>query len=359
MKDSANFSRNNLDCLRLILASIVALFHVSALTSIPAFSALGIYLSPRFAVNSFFVISGLLIYRSYTQSSSVRSYMEKRVRRIYPAYFTVVFLAAISLWPLCTLPLTQYFGIGFWKYLGANLIFLNFLAPTLPGVFASNSLPAVNGALWTLKIEVAFYLLVPLIHYFCIRYGTKIIMGAIFCFSCIWKYGFAFLAMMYHAHGVFSLDPSRSIFSQLEAQFPSQLIYFCAGILLLLYFDTLKLHYRSIILVTACLYLIDHFFTGGTLDVLWISGIVFVFGFWRYLGNFSKYGDFSYGVYIVHFPIFQTLIALGLARKNPAVFFVVSLSFLGLAAFLMWHLVEKRFLKNSSHYRQASQRTSV
>lgn len=359
MKGSANFSNNNLDCLRMILASIVALFHVSALTGIPAFSPLSKYLSPQYAVNSFFVISGLLIYRSYTRSSSVSSYMEKRVRRIYPAYFTVVVLAAVSLWPLSTLPMSQYFGIGFWKYLGANLIFLNFLAPSLPGVFTSNSLPAVNGALWTLKIEVAFYLVVPLIHYFCIRFGTKMIMGAIFCFSCIWKYGFAFLAMMYHPHGVFSLDPSRSIYSQLEAQFPSQLMYFCAGILLLLYFDTLKLHYRSIIFITACLFLIDHFFTRGALEVLWISGIVFVFGFWRYLGNFSKYGDFSYGVYIVHFPIIQTLIALGLARQNPAVFFVVSLSLLGLAGFLMWHLVEKRFLRNSSHYRQASLRTSV
>jgi len=358
LRGSANFSNNNLDCLRLILASIVALFHVSALTGIPAFAPLGKYLSPHFAVNSFFVISGLLIYRSYTRSSSVRSYMEKRVRRIYPAYFTVVVLAAISLWPLSTLPVSQYFGAGFWKYLGANLIFLNFLAPSLPGVFTSNIFPAVNGALWTLKIEVAFYLLVPFIHYFCNRFGTKIIMGVIFCFSCIWKYGFAFLAMMYHPHGIFSLDPSRSIFSQLEVQFPSQLVYFSAGILLLLYFDMLKLHFRSIICITVCLYLVDHFLTEGTLDVLWISGIVFVFGFWRYLGNFSKFGDFSYGTYIVHWPVLQTMIALGFAKLNPAFFFIVSISLIALASILLWHLVESRFLKSSSHYRQASLKTN-
>lgn len=358
MRGGANFSNNNLDCLRLILASIVALFHVSALTGIPAFSPLGIYLSPHFAVASFFVISGLLIYRSYTQSSSVRSYMEKRVRRIYPAYFTVVILAAIALWPLSTLPVSQYFGAGFWKYIGANCLFLNFLAPSLPGVFTSNILPAVNGALWTLKIEVAFYLLVPLIHYFCVRFGTKIIMGAIFCFSCIWKYGFAYLAARYHPQGIFSLDPSRSLFSQLEAQFPSQLVYFSAGILLLIYFDTLKLHYRSILFITVCLYLIDHFLMVGMIDVIWISGTVFVFGFWRYLGNFSKYGDFSYGTYIVHWPILQIMIALGFAKLNPAVFFIVSIALIALASILMWHLVESRFLKSSSHYRQASIKTN-
>jgi peptidoglycan/LPS O-acetylase OafA/YrhL len=348
VRDSADLSRNNLDCLRLILASIVALFHLYWLTDLPAFSAFGRYLSPHFAVSSFFVISGLLIYRSYTRSSSIGSYLEKRVRRIYPAYFTIVVLAAIALCPLSTLPPSQYFGVGFWKYLGANLLFLNFLAPSLPGVFASNNISAVNGALWTLKIEVAFYLFVPVMHYVCSRFGTKKIMGAIFCLSCIWKYGFALLA---------SMESSRSIYSELEVQFPAQLLYFSAGILLLLYFDTLNLYFRSIFCITACLFLLDHWFMGGFLDVLWISGMVLVFGFWRYFGNFSKYGDFSYGVYIVHFPILQTLIVFGLARLSPAIFLLVSLLLIGVAGLLMWNLVESRFLASRSHYREGSLKT--
>jgi peptidoglycan/LPS O-acetylase OafA/YrhL len=347
-----DFSRNNLDCLRLILASIVALFHLSVLSKISAFSIFGRYLSPHFAVNSFFVISGFLIYRSYTRSSSIRSYFEKRVRRIYPAYFTIVMLAAIALCPLSTLPLSHYFGMGFWKYLGANLLFLNFLAPSLPGVFASNDIPAINGALWTLKIEVAFYLLVPVIHHLSERFGARKIIGAFFILSCAWKYGFAWLATMGGSPALFSLDSSRTFYEQMGAQFPGQLLYFCAGVLLLLYFDTLKQHFQSIAILTAALFLLDHWIMRGTLDVLWISGLVFVFGFWRYFGNFSKYGDFSYGVYIVHFPILQTLIAVGLARFNPAIFLIASLSLTGLTGFLMWHLVENRFLASSSHYRQ-------
>jgi len=352
----ADFDRNNLDCLRLILASIVALFHLYALTGIAAYSVFGKYLSPHFAVKAFFVISGLLIYRSYTRSSSIRSYFEKRVRRIYPAYFTVVVLAAVMLSTLSIFPFSQYFGMGFWKYLSANLLFLNFLAPTLPGVFISNSMPAVNGALWTLKIEVAFYLFVPVIHYLCDRFGTKKVIGTIFLLSCTWKYGFAFLDSIHSTHGIFSLDKSRSLYSQLGAQFPAQLVYFTAGILLLLYFDTLKLYFGRLCCLTACLYLLDHWFLGGALDVLWISGVVFIFGFWRYFGNFSKFGDFSYGVYIVHFPILQVLITFGLTRINSFAFLLVNLLTTGFASLLMWHLVESRYLARSSHYRQVSGR---
>jgi peptidoglycan/LPS O-acetylase OafA/YrhL len=354
LRGGADFNRNNLDCLRLILASIVVLFHVYALTQISAFSAFGTFLSAQFAVRSFFVISGLLIYRSYTRSSSVASYLEKRVRRIYPAYFTIVVLAAISLWPLSTFPPSRYFAAGFWKYLGANLAFLNFLAPSLPGVFTSNFETPVNGALWTLKIEVAFYLFVPVIHYLCRRFGTVIVVAAIFCFSCAWKYGFAWLESMDRMSSVSPLSGARSIYSELGAQFPAQLLYFTAGILLLLFFDQLKNHFAVISCLTACLFLLDHWLTKGTLDVLWISGLVFVFGFWRYFGNFSKYGDFSYGVYIVHWPILQTMICFGLTRLPPAAFFLLSLSLVGLASALMWHLIESRFLKSSSHYRQVS-----
>lgn len=355
MKSGATFTKNNLDCLRLLLASIVVFFHVGALTNLPAFAAFGKYCSPHFAVRSFFVISGLLIYRSYMRSSSIGSYMEKRARRIYPAYFTVIVLAAVSLFFMSNLPASQYFGFGFWKYLGANLLFLNFLAPSLPGVFTSNSISAVDGALWTLKIEVAFYLFVPVMHSLCNRFGTKKTVGMIFLLSSVWKYGFAWLAI-HHSVGVYS---SRNIYSKLEVQFPAEFVYFAAGVLLLLYFDKLKQHFLSIACIAACLFLVDHFFTGEILDVFWISGLVFVFGFWRYLGNFSKYGDFSYGVYIVHWPILQILISLGLMSLNPALFLTISLLLVALASILMWNLVESRFLASSSHYRQVSVQPST
>jgi peptidoglycan/LPS O-acetylase OafA/YrhL len=179
-------------------------------------------------------------------------------------------------------------------------------------------------------------------------------MTVIFCFSCLWKYGFGYLAAIDNSHHA-SVANFRSIYAQLEVQFPGQLLYFSAGVLLLLYFDKLKHHFFAISCITAFIFLLDHWVAAGLLDVFWISGFVFVSGFWRWLGNFSKHGDFSYGIYIVHWPILQTMIALGLTGLNPVVFSLTSLSLIFLAAFLMWNLVESRFLASSSHYRQVTQ----
>jgi peptidoglycan/LPS O-acetylase OafA/YrhL len=351
VKGGTDFNKNNLDCLRLILASIVALFHIYALSGLSAFEGFERYLSPHFAVRAFFIISGLLIYRSYSRSRSLRSYLDKRVRRIYPAYFTIIVVSALALWPLSTLPTWEYFDVGFWKYLGANLCFLNFLAPSLPGVFTSNPGTPVDGALWTLKIEVAFYLFVPIMYFLCNRFGSKKIIGGGVALSFCWKYGFIVLDSMTRANNVELQNGVDTIYSKLAVQFPAQLLYFCAGILLLQHFEQLKLHFRAIFGITIGVYMLDHWITAGYLDAVWISGVVFIFGFWRYFGDFSKHGDFSYGVYIVHWPILQTLISLGFDKLNPAIYLLISVSSIGLAGFLMWHLVESRFLKGSSHDR--------
>jgi peptidoglycan/LPS O-acetylase OafA/YrhL len=351
LKSNTDFGRNNFDLLRLILATAVCLYHIAALTGLPAYAWIGTYISPHFAVRAFFVISGLLIYRSYAYTPSLPRYFEKRIRRIYPAYFVAIVLAAFGLSALSSVSILHYFGPGFWKYLGANLLFLNFAAPSLPGVFELHRETAVNGALWTLKIEVAFYLFVPVLYWLCNRFGAKKVIATLFILSSVWKYGFELLDFLLTPRAVYLQGESRSIFAELSVQFPAQLTYFCAGVLLFLYFDQLILHMRSLALITLSLFVLDHWVGRGNLDVLWIAGFVFAFGFWRYLGNFSKRGDFSYGVYILHWPVLQILIALGALELGATAFFAISLLVVAMTSVLMWHLVEKRFLTRGSHYR--------
>ena len=78
--------------------------------------------------------------------------------------------------------------------------------------------------------------------------------------------------------------------------------------------------------------------------------VIYIACLFPWLGNFSKYGDFSYGTYIVHFPILQVLIQYGLFEHSPIIALVVTTVLVMVISYLSWHFVEKRFLRKSSHY---------
>lgn len=142
---------NRFDFLRLVFASTVFAYHLMFLALSPGerlengFAELSLL-----AVQGFFVVSGALVYGSLQRSGNLGSYTEKRIRRLYPAYAVIVLVPALY----ALFKTGAIVDVG--RYLGANLIFLNFLEPNLPGLFEGQVEPTVNGSLWTLKIEVMF-----------------------------------------------------------------------------------------------------------------------------------------------------------------------------------------------------------
>jgi hypothetical protein len=62
------------------------------------------------------------------------------------------------------------------------------------------------------------------------------------------------------------------------------------------------------------------------------------------LHRFSKYGDFSYGIYIYAFPIQQALTVMAGGKMSPYLNFVGSFFITLALAVFSWHLVEKRCL---------------
>jgi peptidoglycan/LPS O-acetylase OafA/YrhL len=69
----------------------------------------------------------------------------------------------------------------------------------------------------------------------------------------------------------------------------------------------------------------------------------------RYFGNFGRYGDLSYGIYIGHFPVTQLLVSLGVFG-NPWIGLSGIIALVLLGAWCSWHFVERPFLGRSSHY---------
>ena len=337
---SDRLEKNNFDLLRLLFALTVCLVHAYELSGFQQLKWISATFSSSVAVKAFFIVSGFLIFMSFERSPSLFSYARKRLRRIYPAYCAVIVGGAFALWAVSSANASDYFSLAWGKYVLANLAFMNFLQPTLPGVFDGNKLSAVNGALWTLKIEVLFYLSVPLFAMLFRRYSRLAVLVLVYGLSV----GYASLATLLAAR------TGSGIYLELGRQLPGQLAYFMAGALLYYFLPLFERRRVYFLLPAASVLVIHAVYPLPLLEPFALAVVVVFFGIFFYLGNFGKYGDFSYGAYILHFPIIQVFLYLGWFRESPWLYLLAVIVATLIGAIALWHAVEKRFLFRSSHY---------
>jgi peptidoglycan/LPS O-acetylase OafA/YrhL len=337
-------ARNNFDLLRLIFAAMVVVYHMGVLTQAPSLSWMQQWVSGTFGLQGFFVVSGFLVSMSYDRSRSLLSYARKRARRIAPAYVTVVLGAAVLFVTLSRLPLASYFADPEWRsYVLWNLLLANFTAPDLPGVFEGNYKQAVNGSLWTIKIEVAFYCMVPVCAYLCGRLGKWRVMFFLLVASLAWRIGFELFARM--------ID--NGFWSKLAIQAPGQFAFFIAGTIA---YERTRLGLPPprlwMALAAAAAYALSNDLVHELVAPLAVGAIVY----WAaitmpYLGRASRYGDFSYGVYLYHWPVLQTFIALGLFAYAPVPAALATFATVFALAVCSWYLLERRFLAGPDNTR--------
>jgi len=338
---------NNFNALRLLFALMVVAYHAAVLPGIDAWkqAEAPLSLAAEIGVQGFFVLSGYLVFGSLVRSNSLRLYAEKRARRLYPAYAVVVIACALG--ALVFSPEARANLGGVFHYIIGNISFLNFLQPSLPGVFEMNRFTEVNGALWTLKIEVMFYLILPALAWMLRVAG---------------RYRWALVVLIYVGAEVWRIgleqagraDPS-SPFLELSRQLPGQLGFFITGIA----FALLNLTGRNLDragLAGAVLLALSLFLPlAEPLRALGLGAVAV----WAATGaaripDAAKFGDLSYGVYIVHFPIIQTVAALGLYTAMPWGGLAATAVLVIGASLLLWHLVERPSLRADSAYRAAS-----
>jgi peptidoglycan/LPS O-acetylase OafA/YrhL len=335
--------QNNFDAVRLFLAMTVVLGHLMWI--LPGnYGPLEVILSHfdgAKAVDCFFVVSGFLIFRSFRRSKSHVDYWSNRARRIYPALIAVI--AATIVWGafVTTVSPREYFGSTTLGYLIYNLLFLSFKQNTLPGVFENNPIHYLNGALWTLKIEAMFYLSVPLIVLLARRVVRFEILAVI-----LYLLSILFKVVLHHL----AVTRQLPVYENWGNQLPGQLSFFMAGGLLEYCSAGFRRH-APIYLTLAVLGLLASTQLGvyalypASLAVV----VIYICDVFPYLGNISRYGDFSYGVYVSHFPIILSFAALGALPENPALRAAMALFACLLYAILSWHLIEKWWLRPKSH----------
>lgn len=338
---SLNATSNNFDGVRILLAFIVFMAHAGILSQQGALAQLPQWFDSDFAVRGFFAISGFLITRSYLNSTSLWGFAEKRIRRIYPAYVTVVVFCLLLGMAFTTLPLTSFIADSTtWKYLAANLAFANFLQPSLPNVFDGQYLDVMNGSLWTIKIELCLYFCTPFIVFFYRHIGISLTTALIWLGSVGWVW---FFTHVYQ--GAYAAELSR--------QFPGQLSYYVLGAFLAVH----PVAYRRMgwALVVA---LIAWLVTPSA--AIWLNPLfyplVVLFLATQACQNLrmGQWGDVSYGIYLFHFPVVQSLVALGVFAWQPWIALCLAFAITWGLSLLSWHGVEKRMLRRNNHYRKAA-----
>lgn len=152
-----------LDGVRAFACLCVILFHINNLTMsehIWTQQTVGKYissflLSGSYGVTLFFVLSGFLLFRTYTRSllfdvpwPSMKRFYIRRIFRIWPGYY-------ISLIILILLVHPEFLQVAHWSQLA---LFLTFFMDSTKSTYEM-----INGPFWTLAVEWQYYVFLPFI----------------------------------------------------------------------------------------------------------------------------------------------------------------------------------------------------
>lgn len=330
---------NNFDALRLVGALAVVVGHAYHLTGRPDYVpfVLG-YPVQTLGVVVFFSISGYLITASWQRNSSIVSYALARGLRIFPGLFLVVLVSVLVIGPLATT-----FGTGHYARSDTTFAYLSNLrlepAYGLPGVFADLPYPGVvNGSLWTLPAEFFCYIIVPVA---CLRLGRLSAIGMT-----------AFLAVSVWLASIPAVD-SAVIYGTRISDAAGMWAFFAAGALLWIARDARGARGEIFRTDVAVILLAVHLATMALWPqwIHWMSWatlpyIILTIGMasTSYLQGASKYGDFSYGLYLWSFPT-QQLVIVGFGVMSMWLNLVAVAACSLALAFVSWHLVEKPSLE--------------
>ncbi|MDR2659557.1 MAG: acyltransferase [Spirochaetaceae bacterium] len=346
---------NNFNFLRLFFAFSVAIGHsfYSGGLSLPRIiQTISIIFNGHVAVCGFFIISGFLITRSYALSSNIKEYFAKRCRRLLPAYCLVIMLCAVSLALISNLPAREYFtSPGLYKYIIANLLFLNFLHPGLPGVFGANASGSgvnkdifeINGSLWTIRIEVIFYILIPLIVFAIAKLKTRRRVNAVL--AAAYVFGFLYSILW----GLIAQNSEIYLLKGIRES-SDYVAYFVTGIFCLINLEWIKKYQKYLIVPGMIIVILEYLFTFNTALEFFLPaalGVVIMFVAFNFpsLQSVGKYGDYSYGIYIFHGPLIKVFITFGFYDLNNIVVIFAVIGTVFSISYMSWHFVEKKALK--------------
>lgn len=291
---------NNFAALRMLGALLVLMRHSLILLddSISPIGPIGGDDIPPIGLWIFFVIAGYLLTASWSRRPHLMRYVSARVLRVFPGLFVALLLSVLVFGMIATTesPEAYITDPGTAKFLTDNLV----LNPTyiLPGVFDSNPYRGViNGSLWSLAPLFALYLLVPLVGFVPWRRARAV----------FWA-GLCLFGMM--APAVAWIDTDTIVWGNVAGDIFRVASFFAAGA----FIREAKVPVvgRAAMIMTACFVVI----LVGLPSLAWpVAHIVVPYAIVA-VGSastpvvraMSRFGDPSYGMFLIGFPVQQFLI---------------------------------------------------
>jgi peptidoglycan/LPS O-acetylase OafA/YrhL len=345
------FRDNNFDLIRLIAASQVAILHSLHIMGIKA-SEIGnmllgfLHIFP--GVPIFFFVSGYLITRSYESNSKLNEYASNRILRVYPALILAVCLSFLLIF-ISGYMAAAGASTGEWLLLFfAKSTFVQFYNPEFMRDYGDGVL---NGSLWTITVELQFYIVVPIVYYV-FRGGrlNNISLGLL-------------IAVFFALNRIFSyLHPAygdQLIYKLISVSFIPWFYMFLVGMFFQRNFEHFhkllsgKFFYFLIPYVVVAYWSTGHNanFGNNLNPFFYVLLVPVIFSLAYSLPGLSKRitggNDFSYGIYIYHMPVINFMIFLGFTQSLlwSAIALVVTVAI----AFGSWFFVEKPCLKLKHH----------
>jgi len=344
---------NSFHALRLLLAILVVIHH-SALTSGHYFRfSTGIISLGTLAVFGFFAISGFLVTPGIMCGGLARYFLRRSVR-ILPAFWCLNVVTVISFakiwqgWSGNTINISISDALS---YLFHNVVFFP-ASPESPsaGWNLLKGLPvdvprsgAVNVSIWTLPLEFACYIalgifVITLNRFFSSRF-EQFFLSVLFIFWLVSIYLSTIMPNFW--------ESNPTLFTSVFGKWP-YLISFLIGSALSLRSDSFNSS-RFKLLIPPLLFVafLSSFqsLTWALFGSITFAIAVIILGSSNILSKLAIKNDISYGVYLYHWPVQQTLVHFYSEKRDRLLFILISLLVSATLAYISAILIEQPALK--------------
>jgi len=294
----------------------------------------------------FFTVSGFLIFWAFDRNPNLNKYVTNRILRLYPALYICLLITILLLFLFSTRSLVNQ--TSFYIWLAAQMSFFQFYTPEILRFWGVGT---PNGSLWTIAVEVQFYILVPIIYFLMKRVKGSYVLFFFFLTSVCANIYFSNINI-----GTLSKLSGVSILPYLFNFLVGSFFYF--------YWNKLKIIIENKFLVWISAYIIYFNIFGNFLGYqinsyhivnvfnfisvifLSITTLSFAFSFNSLSERLLKRQDISYGIYIYHMLVVNTLVTLGLQGSLFSFISVFTITIL--LSLLSWNFLEKKALSLKS-----------